>query len=481
MVPNKHIASIQPPKPCYLHSLSPCGRFLVGFGRELTSVLIYEYKGVPDLDRDGPIRFEDMFLLRHEIKHEDPGNVFGLLDKMALFFHGSFMLVSSTGQDANYTEPDGHWLGIEEIVMFHSIDIESGQIVDRVAIFAEGLDVSLPSAVSTYNERIVVMSPRSLILLEIDSRGFFSTPQIIGKYCRPDDEDILRSVYCSEDNSHEGSNLQDQSPMYDALKQRLLAYMYLDGQKDAQQGIPKSEQEYPQSAFYYFFRMVVEAELTHAQFIDGDRLLLNWSADLTRPTSLSLPEGIKAIYNIRTTLFEKVFPPFSNTKFNEWVMQHPTISIASFPSSLWEQFSLDGIRGQQSWVQNSSKNGNSDISPVLVRCQQRQTSPYLDQELFQYDEKSISRDRIPVPAVHFRTAKFIANTWPTNLKFALDIHSCLHMSSSEHNEYDMSESIRRRIHLLYLFHPFDPTVFCIVQTYDEYQGEAEVVNVFTYS
>lgn len=479
IVPNKHIASLQPGKPCYLHGFSPCGQYFIGFGRELTSVLIYEYKGVPNLDNRPTIRFEDMFSLRYEINSpEDSGNDFDLLDKLALFFHGSYMVVCSTSQDANYIEPEGQWLGIEEVAVLHCIDIQSGQIIDQVAISAEGLVVSLPNAISTNQDRIVISSPRSVILLEIDTKGSFSTPQIIGKFCHRDDESILQRVY---DGTEIENNLQDQPPcMYDTLKQRLLAYMYLDVQKNCREGIPKSEQDYPQTSFYYYFRMVVEAELTHAQFIDDDRLLLNWGADMARRTH-HLPEGIKSIYNLKTTVFEKVFPPFSKSKFNEWLVQHPSLLIAGFPSSPWEQFALDGIRGQQSWLRNISKDGDSDISPTLVWCQKRQCSPYLDKELFQYDEKSMSRERVPVPAMNFRTAKFIANTWPTNLKFSLDIQTCLHMSSIEHNENDIGETIRRGIHLLYHFHPFEPTVFSVVQTYDEYQGEADVINVFTYT
>lgn len=442
----------------------------------MTSVLIYEYKGIPNLDDSPTIRFEDIFSLRYEIKHEDPGNDFGLLDRLALFFHGSYMVVSSTSQDANYIEPEGQWLGIEEVAVLHSIDINSGQVIDQVVLSAEGLDISLPNAISTNQGRIVISSPRSVILLEIDTKGNFSAPLIIGKYCHRDDEDMLQRVFDTDIES----NLQDQSPVYDTLKQRLLAYMYLDGQKNSREGVPKTEQAYPQSSFYYYFRMVVEAELTHAQFIDEDRLLLNWGADMARRTH-QLPEGIKSIYNLKSTLFEKVFPPFNKTQFNEWLVQHPTLSIAGFPSSSWEQFALDGIRGQQSWLQNSSKGGDNDTSPTLVWFQKRQCSPYLDKELFQYDEKSVSRERVPVPAMNFRTAKFIANTWPTNLKFALDIHTCLHMSSSQHNENDMAENVRRGINLLHHFHPFEPTVFSVVQTYDEYQGEADVINVFTYA
>jgi len=195
-------------------------------------------------------------------------------------------------------------------------------------------------------------------------------------------------------------------------------------------------------------------------------------------TSQAMPEGLKAIYNMQSTLFEKVFDIFDPKEFNDWFKKDPNMSNTSCPSSLWEQFSLDGLRGQHNWLQHTAL---SRGIPQLIPCQHRQTSPYLDKELFQYDDRSVSRDSIPVSAVRFRTAKFIAHAWPSNLKFALDIEKCLHMSSSEHNENDMMQNIRRNIHLLYIFHPFEPVVFSAVQTYEEYHGEAEVLNVFAYT
>lgn len=73
----------------------------------------------------------------------------------------------------------------------------------------------------------------------------------------------------------------------------------------------------------------------------------------------------------------------------------------------------------------------------------------------------------------------MAHAWPNHLKFALDVEKCLHMSSSDPRENE--GRIRRRIDALHLFHPTEPTVLCIVQTYEEYQGEAEIINVFTYT
>ena len=480
VVPNKHIASLHPHKPCYLHGFSPCGRYLVGFGRDLDRVLIFMYRGLPNLDREQAIKFETMFTLIHEVVHDNAERTFGLLDRVALFFHGMYVVVSSTGQDANYVEPDGQWLGIEDMVTFHAIHLESGEIVDRVAIVAEGLDISLPNALATYESRLVVLSTRSLVLLDFEPNGKFSNPEQIGKYCYPDDDEAIRKVHgdgALEGNAHYCS-------MLDGLKQRLLTHMYLDAlesNQDPRKSFDNSESissGNPMSSFYYFFRALEKMELNHAHFLDKDRLLLSWSVDLTMPTAQAMPEGLKAIYNMRTTLFEKVFDIFDPKEFNEWFKKDPNMSNTSCPSSLWEQFSLDGLRGQHSWLQHTAL---SRGIPPLIPCQRRQTSPYLDKELFQYDDKSVSRDSIPVSAVRFRTAKFIAHAWPSNLKFALDIEKCLHLSSSEHNENDMMESIRRNIHLLYIFHPFEPVVFSAVQTYEEYHGEAEVLNVFAYT
>jgi len=538
---NAHVASVQPPRPCYIRGFSRCGRYLIAFARELDRMIVWEYTGMAGLlpgnlsDRGGgeggggpsssrmptgDIKFEHLF--RHMYDVTPPTSGLALFHRMAMFFHGNIAVVAS--DKASDAEDFGDF---GTMTMLSSVDLTTGKIIDSVELAASGVDLSLPNTVSTHRDgQMVLLSPWSLTLLRLDRDGFFSRQQVIGRFCYPDDEDVIAGVYDGETLTEPAmSRLDDESPqVYDALKQRLLAYMFYDGRNSSDGGggrggrgggtgtsaeaggLPAAATPqtaattsatiagglasstpsgaFQQSAFYYYFRMVVETELTHAHFLDEDRLLLNWGGNFDRSASHGrMPDGIKAIYNTKTTVFEKVFPPFDQKELNEFIRQDPMLMANTrHPTCVWEQFAMDdGLRCHHAWTQH---NGDSQYLGIH-RCHGRQTSPYLDQELFQYDDKSISKNGRPVAAMRLRTAKFIANAWPSHLKFALDIDNCMHMSSvgrqqqHNNNEHDMTETIERRIHLLYLFHPYDPAVFCIVQTYDEYMGEADVINVFT--
>lgn len=518
---NTHVASLHPPRPCYVKGFTPCGRYLVVFARDLDAVIVYEYTGMPIrcTTSDPQFKFEDFFRQVHEIKPQGSGFIF---HRNAIYFHGNIMVLSwekasELGHDAPLT-------------MMSSVNLTTGKMINSVNLVAEGVDLSLLNSVSTFRDgRMVVLSPWALTLLQVDPLGFFSQPQVVGKFCHPDDEEIISGVYDGE-KVIDWTEMRREPQIYDTLKQRLLAYMFFDSQSrhpssamalhefakgDSRQsgslgssssasapstsgthvacpgssGAPAelAGGDFQRSTFYYYFRMVLETELTHAQFLDEDRLLLNWGGEFDRSVSHPrMPDGIKAVYNIKTTVYEKVFPPFSHEKLNEFILQDPVLlANTRYPCSVWEQFSMDGLHGNHAWTQrNSVDNKDRHLYAGIQRCLDRQTSPYLDRELFQYDEKCISKDCWPVSAKRFRTAKFIAHAWPSNLKFALDIDKCMHMSSvgrHQHtNEPDMTESLDRGIHLVYLFHPYQPAVFSIVQSYEEYQGEAEVINVFTY-
>lgn len=518
---NKHVASVQPPRPCYVKGFTPCGRYLVVFARELDSVIVYEYTGMPIRQSTGDlqIKFEDLFRQVHEIK---PQGSSVIVHRNAIFLHGNIMVISwERASDLGFEMP---------LTMLSSVDLNSGKMVDTVDLVSEGVDLSLLNSVSTYRDgKMVVLSPWGLTLLQVDRQGFFTRPQLIGKFCYPDDEELVNDVYEGE-KVVETASMSEELQIFDTLKQRLLAYMFFDSQSNKSSPpmttLPKPQRssapshlsgpsppasqvsntppaisqgrnsvgapgqlafgDFQQSTFYYYFRMVVETELTHAQFLDEDRLLLNWGAEYERSVSHPrMPDGIKAIYNIKTTLYEKVFPPFNHEKLDEFIRQDPMrLSTTRYPCGVWEQFSMDGLHGHHAWLHRNGDSNDRHAHAAIQRSLDRQCSPYLDQELFQYDDKCISKDCWPVSAKRFRTAKFIAHAWPSNLKFALDIEKCMHMSTvgrhQHSNEHDMTESLERGIHLVYLFHPYEPTVFCVVQTYEEYQGEAEVINVFSH-
>ena len=159
---------------------------------------------------------------------------------------------------------------------------------------------------------------------------------------------------------------------------------------------------------------------------------------------------------------------------------NPAISSMSAPSCPWENFASGGSRAITAWQQQSEI--MRDIPPVRG-CQKLQLSPYLDRELFHFDEKTVSRDVRSRAAGRLRSAKFIAHSWPEKIKFSLNAEHMLSLSYysniGDNENDDEQERLRSSLQVVNLFHPVEPTVFSIVESNDD-QGVAEIINIFSH-
>lgn len=349
IVPNKWIGCLQPYLGHCIQAFSPNGMYLVTFGPDLTTVVIFRYKGIPCLDKVREddrrlLSFDEVFEKMHEVNCRPVHDESTMLDNVVIFCHASYLVVASSSQDARFIEPEGQWLGVEEVVTFHSIHLETGQVMDRVVVSAEGLDLSIPNVVSTYGHKVVVLSPRTLIFFEVDKQGAFSKPLLLGKFCSPEDEEIVRG-YCRWTEEQEGGNSQNRAQrnttlLLDGLKQRMLAYLYnkaientkIKGNQNEYDGdsMPVKSRKLGDadslSTFYYYFEILERLELNHAQFLDDSRLLLSWGKSNIEEYR-SMPRGLRTIYNLETTKFEKIFPT-EDPQFFEWFVVFECIWIS---------------------------------------------------------------------------------------------------------------------------------------------------------
>jgi hypothetical protein len=314
--------------------------YLVAFGPDLTTVVVFRYKGIPCLDKFGEddrrlLSFDEVFDKIHEVNCRPEHDESTMLDNVVIFCHASYLIVASSSQDARFIEPEGQWLGVEEVVTFHSIHLETGQVMDRVVVSAEGLDLSIPNVVSTYGQKVVVLSPRTLILFEIDEEGTFSKPFLLGKFCSPEDEEIVTGCCGWTEEQESAGNPQNRAQrnttlLLDGLKQRMLTYLYnkaientkINGDQNECCGdsMPVKSRKLGDadslSTFYYYFEILERLELNHAQFLDDSRLLLSWGKSNIEEYR-SMPRGLRTIYNLETTKFEKIFPT-EDPEFFEW-------------------------------------------------------------------------------------------------------------------------------------------------------------------
>lgn len=535
--------------------------------------------GLPQVSEPRPaVRFEDVFDL-HIRCDVTSGPEEHLLAFALVVYNDYLILASVTPEVQNLDgEGDGRWLGVSEAVTLHSVDMMSGQVLDRVLLKVDSAHLTNQAAVSVWDDIIAILAPdlQNVYILRISIHGKFEGVRTIGSWCYEDDEQMVRahegeamatdntqesSRAASSDDLHnaEGPDRQrrrifteaspsprtdrhgalaeggvarsaDSPIFYGCLKQRLLAKLY---QQALDQGnhVTKTPSSTALGFFYYFFAVYAEFEIHGVSLIDRDRLLLRWmpprpggaqrrmlehaampgdGRDNLRRPSATLVKGVYTLYNMVTTQIEALFKD-SSPELTEWLMATPSAIFGGRPANDWEQFLLPSLWGHSSMMVQAVSNSltppgtdpsSSSFGPTpspsgrtiavlhLEGCQTHQTSPYLDSELYQVDERAATKNLVPRPFPR-RPLKFIARTWPERLRFKFDPTDILHESAPSRRraneggagsdvdmETEVDAVVSRHAEVMYLFHPHQPFAMTIVQNSET--GIAEHLIFYTH-
>ena len=296
--------------------------------------------------------------------------------------------------------------------------------------------------------------------------------------------------------------------LIEGLKQRLLAYMFLEAsvtskrrkksvysyhQEDdedneeeedvaSHQGQQQQKQK-QQQQFFYFFNVYLELEMQGVLLLEPQHILVSWSPPLSLRGPL-LPlyaRGLHMIYNMETTKVECLFEGGS-VEFAEWCVGNGVVALGGTPSNDWERYVLPGV-----WGHYLRARGVQD--PVVRASahppgyQQQQSSPYVDPEVYQFDERAITRDLVPRPMLH-RPAKFVARVWPERLRFRFlpeDVGEgggggegggTDPSHQQQHNHMHHKE-------VMFVFHPTAPFVMAAVESAET--GIAEEMSFYVYA
>lgn len=236
-------------------------------------------------------------------------------------------------------------------------------------------------------------------------------------------------------------------------------------------------------SFYFSFKTYSSLVMRRVQLLDAARILICWLPGkvYTAGPSINVKaplQGLLTVYNMETTQMEDIFES-SNTFFMEWVLKTPSLMFSGSPCNEWERFVIPGPR---SMFHHSQQSGMLSRSRRLdyfwpLACQIRQNSPYLDTELFQYDEYALPRDLLPFSGTR-KPLKFVAVSWPDRLRFKFDIEDVLNdvaariqRAIGEHQEQDGVEQQQRMfdtsmLNVLFLFHPIEPFVMATIENSD---------------
>ncbi len=325
-----------------------------------------------------------------------------------------------------------------------------------------------------------------------------------------EEEDNAAGIDRRPSDDSEDPLLLDDIPsplLIEGLKQRLLSRLYLDAvektqilaaeqhhqQKEhAEQQLQHAEQRKPPlpalpqrrtvlpiEQFYYFFDVYLEMEVHAVLLLDASRLLVTWMPPVNhRGNTSHLPShirGLHMLYDMDTTCVERVFEGGS-LEFIEWCLATAPAVTGGAPANDWERFLTPGLWGQQ-LRRRSAQDPFSRATMNHPGCQQQQASPYLDPEIYQFDERAVTRDLVPRPPLH-RPTKFVARAWPERLRFKFEPEDVMGEAGGA-NAAARGADGENGTEVVFIFHPVAPFVMAVVESTET--GLAEELAFFTHN
>ncbi|KAL4421088.1 hypothetical protein ABPG77_009615 [Micractinium sp. CCAP 211/92] len=253
----------------------------------------------------------------------------------------------------------------------------------------------------------------------------------------------------------------------------------------------------PLDRFCYYFQAYCELVIWKAQLLDEQRLLVHWCP----PEILGGPHhrhGHSAssgahstagsyvmLYNVAEADVERLFVAHSS-EFAAWYLSHPAAlcGAACGGATDWERCivppaaSRQAREQQQRDLAHAAKELRLRLADELpVPSQLRQASPYLDPDLYCFDERSIGGPIRPHHPPH-RSLKFMCRCQPERLRFRLDpAHLAPPAAAGTGRRAAAAAAAARARHVVYLFHPIQP--FLLVVSQDVESGTAEHLAAFT--
>lgn len=280
-------------------------------------------------------------------------------------------------------------------------------------------------------------------------------------------------------------------PFIEGLKQRLLAHLYLDAVEKTQL-LAAQNKKYcgqerdaggrailPVEHFFYFFKVYSEMEMQGVLLLDSTRILISWTPQAnSRDRRVPLyVRGLHMLYDMESTKVERLFEG-SSLEFAEWCLETAAAGLGGTPTNDWDRFITPGLWGQHIKRRAAQDPFVRAASSGPPGCQQQQASPYLDSELYQFDDRAVTRDLVPRPPLH-RPAKFVARAWPERLRFKFEPEDVMGQAGTAPAIPPYGPRDENGSEVVFLFHPTMPFVMSVVESTET--GLAEELTFFLHS
>lgn len=425
--PNFSACNVDKP-PCFLRKFTPDGRYFIAFSADQTSLEFYQFLGscsaehllkdytedITDEDQKSDTKAvrKDLFDTFFQLSHVTPVAKDGeqLNRECSLFTDdGRFVIVGSAAFVSENATPDITEIQqnneslttlrvyVLENITIHIVDIKTGRHCDSRHFSLDKIFLSHNQGLSLFKNTLAVLSiqQQTIHVFQITSDGNLIDARQIGRFCYEDDMFLLQSV-------HDSFSVppHKETPI-SSLKHRLLVHMYKTACYESEnESVPTSLQR-----FYQQFPDFCKLRIWKMQLLDENHLFIKYAGEELVNTFVVDPNAQPTFYVIYDMAEAKVLDVFRNTSsrlldllesecdsFRNAALACESRFVCSPASSA--QARLLQQRFKQTIV-NARFGGQTEavrrlLAHLPISAQSFSTSPYLDLELFSYDDKWVS-------------------------------------------------------------------------------------------
>lgn len=254
------------------------------------------------------------------------------------------------------------------------------------------------------------MQHQTVHLFNLTEEGLLIEMQSIGRFLYDDDDMHVNTVSLTSSNSSlmfdnyslelpRLVNLQPGAdPLFTALKQNFLSFLF----RTAWSTVDKNERIYKLRNFYRHFEFFRRLRIWRMQILDEDNLLLRYATEevVTYRIDSTQQNSFFVFYSIKEkriyAVYENVDEDFMNLYENFADNFRYTPTSERFPCSI--SSSVQAKKNHDRYKQtilNARFGGRTEavkriVAQLPLSSQSFSPSPYLDLELFSYDEKWLS-------------------------------------------------------------------------------------------
>ena len=426
--PNFTVVDVEKP-PCFLRKFSPDGRYFIAFSADQTSIEIYEFQGAAAAEnllhdlKDGTewlhsrehttIRnklFENFFHLKHVTSVASNGE--HLNRECSLFTEdGRHVIVGSAMfiQEDPYPYFYDRYRNNESVspnarspledYTLHLVDMESGLLCDSRHFKCDKVFLSHNQGLYLYRDTLAVLSvqQQTIHIFQVTSGGSFIDVRNIGRFCYEDDQLIISAA--RRNNAVVEHPFKE--PIMNSLKHRLMVFLYKQAvEQSKHQGTPR-----PLLRFYQHFNQFTALRMWKMQLLDSSHLLIKYAHEdvvTLKTTDPNSQPSFFVVYNMDTTQVLAVYENSSEellALFENFcdLFRNATLHCpAQFPcSTSGNPYARQIHQRFKQTIINAKFGGHTEavkrlLAQLPISAQSYSSSPYLDLNLFSYDDKWVS-------------------------------------------------------------------------------------------